>query len=809
MALQILLCALSLSVAAHSQEQVIVVGADNNFPPFEFADKNGQPAGYTVDLIHAVASEMGIHIRVVTGPWSELRRQFDQGNIDVLSGMFFSPNRTATIDFSIPHSAVTYSIFVRNNGPRLRSVNDLRGRTVLAQQGDIASEMLLAQGIHLIPVADPQAALHLLSKGEGDAAIVAKIVGLYSLQEQGIRNVQAVSNSFPQQSYCFAVRRNRKDALLSRLNEGLTILKYNGVQERIAGKWLGPWEQTTQWRRYLFIIGAPLATLLALALAWSWTLRRLVREQTASLQIELAERQRAERELQEANRTLETTLSASPVAIIVCDLEERVKVWNKTCEVLFGWTANEVVNRPIPTVPVDMKDEDQELLRRTRQGESITNLELKRRRKDGKLLELSASIVPLRDDHGRVTGTLGVYVDYTERKGLEAQLLQAQKMESVGRMAGGVAHDFNNLLGVILGHGELLTREISSDSPWHERVEQIVAAGQRASALTAQLLAFSRRQILQPQVVNLNTLLSDTNNMLSRMIREDIALQLRLDAGVRNVKADPGQLVQVILNLAVNARDAMPAGGTLSIATSNVDFPADHSDQGTVVPAGRYVVLTVKDTGVGMDAETRASIFEPFFTTKPPEMGTGLGLAMVHGIVSQSGGYISVESELGAGTNFNIYFPQLQSEEVNPEITPRHLPKQIETGSETLLLVEDAMALRTMIGENLRSLGYTVLTAANGVEALELAREYQEPIHLLITDVVMPLMGGVELQKEMLALRPGIPVLFMTGYADETLEQRQNSARVVLIQKPFRMDELAYTLREIFTGTRNASTDTA
>jgi two-component system, cell cycle sensor histidine kinase and response regulator CckA len=228
-----------------------------------------------------------------------------------------------------------------------------------------------------------------------------------------------------------------------------------------------------------------------------------------------------------------------------------------------------------------------------------------------------------------------------------------------------------------------------------------------------------------------------------------------------------------------------------------------------VVPAGRYVALTMKDTGVGMSAETQANIFEPFFTTKPPEMGTGLGLAMVHGIVSQSGGYITVESELGTGTNFTVYFPHVQSEEVNPEITPRHLQEQAERGSETLLLVEDAMALRTMIGEYLRSLGYTVLTAANGVEALVLAREYQEPIHLLITDVVMPLLGGVELQKEMQALRPGIPVLFMTGYADETLEQRQGSTGVVLIQKPFRMNKLAYTLHEIFNGTRNVPTDAA
>lgn len=381
---------------------------------------------------------------------------------------------------------------------------------------------------------------------------------------------------------------------------------------------------------------------------------------------------------------------------------------------------------------------------------------------------------------------------------LSLQLQQSQKMESIGRLAGGVAHDFNNLLGVILGQGELLLREIALDSPVRERVDEIMTAGQRAAALTAQLLAFSRRQILEPEIVNLNHLLLETHRMLSRMIRENIVLQLELDEGVHNVKVDSGQLVQVIVNLAVNARDAMPAGGRLTLRTANVELAAAYNDHDTRVPEGQYVVLTVHDTGIGMSAETRAKIFEPFFTTKPPESGTGLGLATVHGIVSQSGGYIAVDSELGVGTSFKVYFPQVLAAETPHAVAPRYTADQIEPGTETVLLVEDAMALRTMIGENLRNLGYTVLAAANGVEALTLAHEHAGPIHLLMTDVVMPLMGGFELRREMLTLRPGLPVLFMTGYTDEIVEQESDSASVTLLQKPFRMDELAHTLRTIF-----------
>lgn len=792
-----LLCLLLLSGPALGQEKEIVYGADENFPPFHYADKNGQPAGYDIDLINAVARETGLHIRIVVGPWSKIRQQFEQGNIDIVS-MIYSQPRSTLFDFSTPYSVMTYALFVRDSDSRLHSLNDLHGRTVMAVTQDIVTETLLTRGIHTIPVANAPSALRLLAQGHGDAVAVGKIVGLYFLHSQGIHNVHVVSDALAQPPYCFAVRRNRHDALLARLNEGLAVVQYNGAAEQIADKWLGPWERTTQWRRFVWLIGGPLATLLVLALAWSWMLQRLVRERTASLQIELAERQRAESRLREANRTLEATLRASPVAIFGYDLDGKITIWNKTCEEMFGWTADEVLNQYIPCAPEERRDETRLHLQRTLNGETFTQQELQRQRKDGTLLDVSASFAPLRDDQGRIKGGLGVYVDHTQRKRLEAQLLQAQKMESVGRLAGGLAHDFNNLLSVILGYGELLAREIPANYPWHERVDEILDAGQRAAALTAQLLAFSRRQILQPQTVNLNKLLEDTHKMLTRVIRENIVLKLELENAVHNIKADSGQIVQVILNLAVNARDAMPAGGTLTLAASDVVFTNAYNEQGTVVPAGHYVVLTVQDTGVGMSAETRARIFEPFFTTKPPEMGTGLGLATVHGIVNQSGGYISVTSAPGAGTTFKIYFPQLRVEELAAERATQPPSEKLERGTETLLLVEDAMALRTMICENLQNLGYTVLTAANGVEALEVARVHLKTIDLLITDVVMPLLGGVELYKQISELRPELPVLFMSGYADESLAQEQNGRHVVLIQKPFRMHELASTLREIF-----------
>jgi PAS domain S-box-containing protein len=394
---------------------------------------------------------------------------------------------------------------------------------------------------------------------------------------------------------------------------------------------------------------------------------------------------------------------------------------------------------------------------------------------------------------------LAITRDVTLHKQLEQQLLQAQKMEAVGRLAGGVAHDFNNLLGVIMGYSELLARELGPDSVLSRKVDAIQTACQRAASLTAQLLAFSRRQVLQPKVVNLNSLVSETNKMLRRLIGEDVEAATVLDPKLGQVRADPGQIVQVIMNLAVNARDAMPNGGKLIIETANVTLPAGTVSQGVSVPPGRYVMLAVSDTGSGMSTETQGRIFEPFFTTKPVGEGTGLGLATVGGIVEQSGGHIFVDSEMGRGTNFKVYLPRV--DEVAELAAPQKDSTELQ-GSETILLVEDDLTLRGLVQESLQTMDYNVLVAGSGEEALRVLERHPAAIDLLMTDVIMPQMSGPELAQVVSTLRPGMKVLYMSGYTDDKLRDVPHAgAEVAWIQKPFQLQDLAQKLREVLDQT--------
>ena len=406
---------------------------------------------------------------------------------------------------------------------------------------------------------------------------------------------------------------------------------------------------------------------------------------------------------------------------------------------------------------------------------------------------------PLRNADGEILGVIGMALDITDRKQLEAQLRQAQKMEAVGRLAGGIAHDFNNLLMVIQGYTELLMDRLGSVHPLRRNAEQIQDASQRAASLTRQLLAFSRKQMLAPQVLNIGSVVSDMEKILRRLIGEDIELVIVNRDGAWPTKADRSQVEQVLLNLAVNSRDAMPSGGKLTIETLNVEIDGSYARKYPVVEPGDYVMLAVSDTGCGMDAETQAHIFEPFFTTKEKGKGTGLGLATVYGIVKQSGGYIWVYSELGKGTTFKVYLPRVRETEGPALSKPEHrAPHQ---GTETILLVEDERGVRELAREYLEQAGYTVLEAENAQQAIQIAEGHKGSIDLLFTDVVMAGMSGRHLAAEMQKMRPAIKVLYMSGYTDEAIVHHGILGRdVSLLQKPFTLNSLALKVRETLEG---------
>jgi two-component system cell cycle sensor histidine kinase/response regulator CckA len=384
---------------------------------------------------------------------------------------------------------------------------------------------------------------------------------------------------------------------------------------------------------------------------------------------------------------------------------------------------------------------------------------------------------------------------FLERRRLRSQFEQSQKMESIGRLTGGIAHDFNNMLTVINGYSEMLMAQFSPGTPQRNDLQEILGAGQRAASLTRQLLAFSRRQILVPKVIALNQIVTDMGRMMKRLIGEDIELVSSLTQGLEPIKADPGQIEQVIMNLVVNARDAMPQGGKLTLETANVQLDEAYARAHVTVTPGPYVMLAVSDTGAGMDRETLTHLFEPFFTTKEIGKGTGLGLATVYGIVKQSGGNIWVYSEPGQGATFKIYFPAIQETiEVPSQAAPRAIPR----GSETVLLVEDDVAVRKLASSILQRSGYIVLEAGGGPEALEIVAGHSGVISLLITDVVMPGMSGRDLSKRLSEIRPGLPVLFLSGYTSNAIVHHNVlDSGVNFLQKPFTPEGLAHKVREV------------
>ncbi len=506
------------------------------------------------------------------------------------------------------------------------------------------------------------------------------------------------------------------------------------------------------------------------------------------------EQQRAaEQALRASEERFRALVENSWEVLLLLDQDGRITYTTPSAGRQFGWTPDSMIGRALVDLlhPEDQRHVAQRLSSAAgRPGEQMMT-EARIRRSDGSYRSMDAIVVS-RLHEPTINGIVFNARDITEGRRLEEQLRQAQKMEAVGRLAGGVAHDFNNLLTAILGYCNLALDDMAPNDVSRRDLEEIKDAGERAATLTRQLLAFSRRQMLQPEPVDLNGLVQQTQKMLTRILGEDIELSIELAADLPLVTADPASVEQIIVSLAMNARDAMPEGGHLVLETAVVELDGSYADSHATVLPGPYVMLAVSDTGEGMDAATRSRVFEPFFTTKAQGKGSGLGLATVYGIVKQSGGYIWVYSEPAHGTVFKVYLPIVSA----PIMAAREL-KQIEPprASETILLVEDEEAVRALTGEVLRRQGYEVIEAEHGKQALELVQRLSAEIHLLLTDIVMPYMNGRDLAEQISSLRPRTKVLFMSGYTDHAAVHRELSAGAPFLQKPFTPDALARKVR--------------
>jgi len=503
----------------------------------------------------------------------------------------------------------------------------------------------------------------------------------------------------------------------------------------------------------------------------------------------------------ESRRVLASTLASIGDAVVVTDREGRINFLNPVAETLTGWSGDDARNQPAEDI-LRLIDErtrqtvENPLTRALRDRAVVTTsghtLLISR---SGAEVPIEHNAAPVRGATGELRGAILVLRDTSKRRQFEEQITHAQKMEAIGRLAGGVAGDFNNMLTVISGYAELLRGDIPASSPLRKFVDEIIYAGERAAALTRHLLAFSRGAAAQPRVLDLNSLLSSMDPMLRRLLGQNIDMMLLTASGLGRVKADPAQIEQVVVNLATNARDAMPSGGKLVIETANVDLD-EQAAKHLGVKAGTYVMLAVSDTGVGMDPETRSRLFEPFFTTKAPGKGSGLGLSTVYGAVKQAEGHVTVYSQPNCGTIFEVYLPRVK--EQAPEAVTKRSPK----GSETILLVDDEEGVRKLCSAVLQSNGYEVLEANNGSAALAIFEKNAHKIDMLLTDIVMPQMDGFELGRRLGAIAPNLRVLYMSGYREHASGTEPLETPFAFLHKPFTPDALLAKVREVLDAER-------
>lgn len=912
----------------------IVVGGDKAYPPYEFVDENGRPAGFNVDLTRAIARRMGLQVDIRLDTWATVRAGLERGDVDVLQGMYYSAERDEKISFSPPHSIVHHVAAARGGSPLPQGLPDLRGRTLLVQNRDIMHDWAVAHGLgdRMEPVDSQETALGRLRAGAGDAALVSLVQAHYWMKRHGWMDIELSGQSLLSAEYCYAVPRG-KEALLALFSEGLAALKESGEYRQIQARWLGSYEPSgvpvrqvgllllgalalaaffavtgvvlrrqvhrrtaelrqseALWRSYteyapygIFIgdkqgrhvqvnpeacriAGYSHEELMGLALAdllapesreaglrdfarlketgeargeyafltksgerrwWTVASVKLTEDRYLGYVSDVTERRAGENKIRAAQeeaqglleearlarRALlslvedqklaqeqlsalssrqEALLSAVPDIVMEVDTDKRYTWANPAGLEFFG---PDVVGREARYY----FEGEQDTYRRVQplfdgKGEVIY-LESMQRRHDGQKRLLAWWCRVLKDGRGQVTGALSTARDITEQRELEDQLRQAQKIDAVGRLAGGVAHDFNNMLGVILGHAEMALEQIKPSQPAYEDLREIQQAAQRSADLTRQLLAFARKQTVDPRVLNLNDTISGMLKMLRRLIGEDIELAWKPGPDLWPVRMDPVQVDQVLANLAVNAREAIRGVGQLSIRTENVTLResdlAAHAD----FIAGDYVLLTVSDNGAGMDQATMAHLFEPFFTTKGLGKGTGLGLATLYGVVKQNGGFIDVDSFPGRGTTFNIYLPRTMEDRTEASAADA---QETGGGSETVLFVEDSAPLVKLVTTLLNRRGYNVLAAGMPSAALELVRQYPKPIHLLIADVIMPEMNGRKLADQVCELRPGIKVLFISGYtADVIAPHGMLESGIDFLQKPVAGKTLLAKVREI------------
>ncbi len=919
----------ALAISGKSLKTIIVP----DYYPYSFVNDQGEPDGFSVDIAKAVAKVLGMTLKIGVDTWEHARGALENGTIDFLPMMAASDLRRQWFDFSVPHTIAYDAAFVRRGTPRIGSLDDLSGKTVIVMNRDAAHDVISAtpssDTIKLILVDSLPDGLRLLASGKGDVAIMPKLVGLLLVKKLGIANVEEspVRIETYNRPFSFAVKKGNT-ALVEAFDHGLAIVKADGQYHDIYEKWFGvlappglPWKLVLKY--VVAFVGTSALVGIAL-LVWSLSLRKRVALRTQDLESEILVRKETEAALRESDArhravfenaavgidlvdsdggflqvngcftemlgytqdellnltffdishpddvevsrinhekmvrgetesyrfekryvrkdgdVLWADVSVSPVrgpegvhlttVGVIADITDRKRTEQALreseqqyrslfedsidgvysvlrdgtitdanaafCE-LFGYMAAEMIGKDIRELYLDPADRPKFQKEIEKHG-FVKDYEIKFRKRDGTEVDclLSASVHLVKDKG--IRGYRGIVRDLTARKALQRQLLQAQKMEAVGTLAGGIAHDFNNLLQVVSGYSELVLADEDLADHLKEHVERILLAERDGADLVKRLLTFSRKTETKPLYLNLNQRIIQTSKFLKRTIPKMVDIEMILAEDLASVHADPNQMDQVLMNLAVNARDAMPDGGHLTIETSNVFLDEEFTQTHPGSMPGEYVLLSVTDTGYGMDKETLEHMFEPFYTTKETGRGTGLGLAMVYGIVKQHGGYNACWSEPGQGTTFKIYLPAVIPETQHDKPVITAVP---QGGTETILLVDDEEFIRDLGKRILERSGYKVITASNGNEALDLYKREMERVSLVILDFIMPEMSGTQCLEKLLKIDPQVKALIASGFtvtgdAKNLLDAKAKG----LVPKPFDIRDLLHSVRDVLDG---------
>ncbi|MCX5815027.1 MAG: transporter substrate-binding domain-containing protein [Proteobacteria bacterium] len=777
--------------------KTIKVVMDNNYPPYVFLDGKGNLQGILIDQWRLWELKTGIKADISGMDWGKALSRMGAGEFDVIDTIFFNERRAQIYDFTKPYAKLDVSIFFHKNISGISDADSLQGFVVAVKSGDNAIDHLRGKGISLFQeYPSYEAIIRAAKEQKVMVTVIDNPPALYFLYKMGILDQFRYSAPLYTGEFHRAVKKGNT-AILKSVEEGFSQISESEYQA-INRKWFGT--ETSVFHPYLRHIGTGLGALIVIVLfliVWNRTLRKKVRERTMRLEEEIALNIKKTEALQESEEKYRELVENANSIILRMDKEGRITFFNEFAQRFFGFLKEDIIGRNVVgTIVPEQETTGRDLVAMIadigRNPDMYVTNENENMRSNGERVWIAWTNKPIFDQNGDVSEILCVGNDITERKRLEAQLIQSQKMEAIGTLAGGIAHDFNNLLMGIQGYASIMMLELDTSHPNYERLKRIEEQVQSAADLTKQLLGFARGGRYEMPSLNINNILRKSSSMFGRT-KKELTIHGKYEKDLAAVEADQGQIEQVLLNLYVNAWHAMPTGGELYLETKNVTLDENYTALHGV-PSGNYVKISVTDTGVGMDEKTRKRIFDPFFTTKEMGRGTGLGLAMAYGIMKGHKGFINVYGEPGHGTTFTLYLPASEKK----ALEEKPAAPDVLRGTETILLVDDEPSVLAVSKEILESFGYTVHGMRSGQEAIAFYKEKKDDISLIILDMIMPGLSGNETFDRIRELNPSARIILSSGYSlNGQAQQIMNKGCHGFIQKPFSIAHISRKIREV------------